>query len=99
MNNSFDPLKSPLENYFEHLIDKAVKKALSHHLHLPEKKDNEEELLSAKEAAEFIGDALQTFYGRTSKGEITTYGSGKRIFCKKSELIAWKARQRTKPEE
>ncbi len=55
--------------------------------------------LTAKESAEFIGDALQTFYGRTSRGEINTYGSGKKIFCKRSELIAWKEKQRTTSKE
>ena len=59
----------------------------------------EEEFLTAQEAADFIGDALQTFYGRTSRGEINTYGSGKRIFAKKSELIAWKEKHRTKSRE
>jgi hypothetical protein len=59
----------------------------------------ESEFLTAQEAANFIGDALQTFYGRTSRGEINTYGSGKRIFCKKSELIAWKKKHRTKSKE
>ncbi|MEK6476025.1 helix-turn-helix domain-containing protein [Catalinimonas sp. 4WD22] len=58
-----------------------------------------DEYLTAKESAEFLGDALQTFYGRTSRGEINTYGSGKRIFCKRSELAAWKEKQRTKTKD
>ena len=60
---------------------------------------SEDEFLTAKESATFIGDALQTFYGRASRGEIATYGSGKRIFCKRSELQAWKEKNRTHSKE
>lgn len=98
--NTFDDLSKPiLDKYLENLIDRAVGKALSRHLSTNDKDDDVEELLTAKESADFIGDALQTFYGRTSRGEINTYGSGKRIFCKKSELISWKEKQRTKSKE
>lgn len=57
---------------------------------------DEEKFLNAKEAAAFIGDALPTLYGRTSRGEIPTYGSGKKIFIKKSDLLFWMQKQRTK---
>ncbi len=81
------------------VVKEAVREELARHAHLSDNQNLEDEFLNAKESAEFIGDALQTFYGRTSKGEISTYGSGKRIFCKKSELMAWKEKQRTKPKE
>lgn len=85
-----------LMTYIVPAIKSAVRDELKKQVSHANPQAEEDKLLSAKEAAEFIGDALPTFYGRTSRGEIATYGSGKRIFIKKSELIEWKQRQRTK---
>ncbi|MEM6736725.1 MAG: helix-turn-helix domain-containing protein [Bacteroidota bacterium] len=49
----------------------------------------EENFLSPQEAADFLGDALPTLYGRTSKNEIPFYKRGKKLYFKKSELIEW----------
>lgn len=53
----------------------------------PENK--EENFLGPQEAADFLGDALATLYGRTSKNEIPFYKRGKKLYFKKSELIEW----------
>lgn len=57
------------------------------------------ELLTAKEAATFIGDAMPTFYKRISEGVFPTYGGGKRIFVKRSDLINWLSQARTYSKE
>ena len=52
--------------------------------HAPEK-----EFLDAPSSAEFIGESLSSFYRRTSNREVPFYKRGKKIFCKKAELIKW----------
>ncbi len=88
-----------LSTYIIPAIKSAVRDELKKHVSPVDPPADEDEMLSAKEAAKFIGDALPTFYGRTSRGEIATFGSGKRIFIKKSELMEWKRKQRTKSNE
>lgn len=85
-----------LNTYLTPAIRNAVREEMKKHSHHQKPSAPEDELLSAKDAAAFIGDALPTFYGRTSRGEIATFGSGKRIFIKKSDLLAWMQKQRTK---
>lgn len=85
-----------LHSYVAPMIRTAVREEFKQQQKTSTSPIPEKEMLSAKEAAEFIGDALPTFYGRTSRKEIPTYGSGKRIFIKKSDLLAWKQKQRTK---
>jgi hypothetical protein len=84
-----------LQTYLTPTIRYAVREELKKQIQHQKAEEPSDEMLSAKEAAAFIGDALPTFYGRTSRGEIATYGSGKRIFIKKSELLAWKQKHRT----
>ncbi len=93
--NTEEVIQHFLKTYLTPAIRSAVREELNRHSykHKPDEPSNE--MLSAKEAAAFIGDALPTFYGRTSRGEIATYGSGKRIFIKRYELLAWKQKQRT----
>lgn len=88
-----------LMTYIIPVVKSAVRDELRKQVPHANPQADEDTLLSAKEAAEFTGDALPTFYGRTSRGEIATYGSGKRIFIKKSELIEWKQQQRTKSKD
>ena len=84
-----------LKTYLTPAIRYAVREELKKYIQHQKPDEPSDEMLPATEAAAFIGDALPTFYGRTSRGEIATYGSGKRIFIKKSELLAWKQKQRT----
>ena len=55
----------------------------------PESEDDDERLLNVREAARYLGDAVATLYGRTSKNEIPFYKRGKKVYFKKSELLAW----------
>ena len=85
--------------YFVPIIRKAVREEIKQLKLNMQASTDEDEMLTAQQSAAFIGDALPTFYGRTSRGEIATYGSGKRIFCKKAELIGWKQKNRTKSKD
>lgn len=90
-----DIIQHFLKTYLMPAIRSAVREELKKHTYRQKPDEPADDMLSAKEAAAFIGDALPTFYGRTSRGEIATYGSGKRIFVKRSDLLAWKQKQRT----
>jgi len=93
--NTEDFIQHFLNTYLTPAIRNAVREELKKHHVKTSPSESDKEMLSAKEAAAFIGDALPTFYGRTSRGEIATYGSGKRIFVKRSDLLAWIQKQRT----
>ncbi|PIB34981.1 hypothetical protein BFP72_06030 [Reichenbachiella sp. 5M10] len=56
---------------------------------VPAPEEDEERLLNVREAARYLGDAVATLYGRTSKNEIPFYKRGKKVYFKKSELLAW----------
>jgi predicted DNA-binding transcriptional regulator AlpA len=74
------------EQWLREVIRTEIREALS----LSAKEEDPSEVfLNAKEAAAFIGDAMPTFYKRTSQGEFTLHGSGKKIFIRKSDLIEW----------
>jgi len=46
-------------------------------------------LLNVREATRFLGDAVATLYGRTSRNEIPFYKRGKKVYFKKAELLEW----------
>jgi len=89
-------INSLLRDYIAPLLREVIREEINYLKPFLENSSQKDEFLTAKESAEFLGDALQTFYGRTSKGELPTYGSGKKIFCKKSDLMAWLEKKRTK---
>lgn len=52
-------------------------------------KEKESEVLTVDEAAEFLNLARQTLYGLTSKRAVPFYKKNKRLYFKKTELMAW----------
>lgn len=82
MDNPFQELYERLDRIEGLLIIVKDHKA-------PESEDEEERLLNVREAARYLGDAVATLYGRTSKNEIPFYKRGKKVYFKKSELLAW----------
>jgi predicted DNA-binding transcriptional regulator AlpA len=83
---------SNIKEWLSQLIREAIFEAISKYF----KPQSEiEEFLTAKESAAFIGDKMPTFYRRISEGEIPTCGGGKRINCRKSDLIKWLNQDRT----
>lgn len=83
---------SNIKEWLREVIHDAIKEAFRKYYH---HEDPATEFLTAKEAAAFIGDALPTFYRRVSTGEIVTRGGGKRIWVRKSDLLAWLNQDRT----
>ncbi|GAB4242670.1 MAG: hypothetical protein Tsb0034_20180 [Ekhidna sp.] len=81
MENPFELISERLEK-IETLLEQLVvdKEAVQ---------EEPEKLLNAQEAADFLGDALATLYGRTSKNEIPFYKRGKKLYFKKADLIGW----------
>ncbi|MBR09479.1 MAG: DNA-binding protein [Rickettsiales bacterium] len=81
-------MENPFEVILERLdkIESLLEKLQSDEIAV---KNKEEKFLSPQEAADFLGDALATLYGRTSKNEIPFYKRGKKLYFKKSELIEW----------
>lgn len=82
MNNPFTELNERLER-IEGLLMNVNHQQSSDH------EEDEERLLNVREAARFLGDAVATLYGRTSRNEIPFYKRGKKVYFKKSELFAW----------
>jgi len=89
MENPFQELNERLDRIEDLLI--SVKEHKS-----SEPGGEEERLLNVREAARFLGDAVATLYGRTSKNEIPFYKRGKKVYFKKSELMAWIEQGRVK---
>ena len=76
-------LKSILKEILQELLPELLQE-----LHYNQSTSSEE-FLDAQKSAAFIGESLSSFYRRTSDRDIPFYKRGKKIFCKKSELIAW----------
>ncbi len=82
-------MDNPFQELYERL-DRIEGLLISVKEHKSSEPDGEEErLLNVREAARFLGDAVATLYGRTSKNEIPFYKRGKKVYFKKSELLAW----------
>jgi hypothetical protein len=79
-------IASLIKGMFKDAIKEVLPEMLSEYL---PKKDDSAEFLGAQQSADFIGESLSSFYQRTSKREIPFYKRGKKVFCKRSELIAW----------
>ena len=89
MENPFQELNERLDRIEDLLI--SVKEHKS-----SEPDGVEERLLNVREAARFLGNAVASLYGRTSKNEIPFYKRGKKVYFKKSELLAWIEQGRVK---
>ncbi|MEO0553622.1 MAG: hypothetical protein AAF149_10510 [Bacteroidota bacterium] len=70
-------MDNPFQELYERL-DRIEGLLVSVKEHKSSEPDGEEErLLNVREAARFLGDAVATLYGRTSKNEIPFYKRGK----------------------
>lgn len=86
----------------ENLITKVVNQAL-------DKKEPQpfldlkpaKEIIGIDEAIELLGIAKPTIYTKTSKGEIPHFKRGKKLYFRRSELLAWieAGRRKTVKEE
>lgn len=72
----------------ENLIQSSIRKVLGEH-GKENPKNEQDRILSVKEAAAFLNLALQTLYGFTSKREIPFIKRGKKLYFRQSELESW----------
>ena len=54
------------------------------------------EIMSLKQASEFLDLAPQTLYGHTSRRTIPHYKKGKKIYFKREELLEWLTQSKRK---
>ena len=80
-----------MENPFEEIIQRLerIELLLINQQSRSTQESEEDEILNVQEAAAFVGEAVATIYGRTSKREIPHYKKGKKLYFKKPELIEW----------
>lgn len=92
-------MENPFQELYERLdrIEGLLVSVRDHKASEPE--GEEDRLLNVREAARFLGDAVATLYGRTSKNEIPFYKRGKKVYFKKSELVAWIEQGRVKSQK
>lgn len=92
-------MENPFQELYERLdrIEGLLVSVRDHKASEPERE--EDRLLNVREAARFLGDAVATLYGRTSKNEIPFYKRGKKVYFKKSELVAWIEQGRVKSQK
>ncbi|VXD11236.1 hypothetical protein MARINOS108_10456 [Marinoscillum sp. 108] len=73
-------MENPFQELYERLdrIERLLVSVRDHKASEPE--GEEDRLLNVREAARFLGDAVATLYGRTSKNDIPFYKRGKIMF-------------------
>lgn len=67
----------------------------------PQKQDDPtmKDILNAKEAAGFLDLAITTLYGLTSDNKVPHFKRGKKLYFRRSELLAWIEEGRIKTRE
>lgn len=78
MNNPFEILEARLSNIENILLD--IK-------HQPLKVDADPDLMTVKEAAEFLNLTVPTIYSKVSRGELPFMKRSKRLYFSKNELL------------
>jgi excisionase family DNA binding protein len=66
-----------------------AEKLLSERLHEVKTPSDSDEYFDFLEMCDFLGIAQSTGYQRVSRGEIPHFKKGRRLYFKKSELLAW----------
>ena len=88
MENSH--LQKMLEEFFTPIFERSLTEVMQKQLRASDSHENyPNEILSANEAANFIGVSLATLYGLTSARKIPHNKRGKRLYFDRQELIAW----------
>lgn len=72
------------------LIEKTLRKVLEEHQAPdPALRETPAEIISIDQAVELLNLAKPTIYALTSRGEIPFFKTGKKLYFKRSELLAW----------
>ena len=82
----------------ELIIDGCVKRAFNDLVQGNGFGNQDMEILDISGAAKFLNLAVPTIYGLTSSGKIPHFKQGKKLYFRKSELIAWIESGRVKTE-
>lgn len=72
----------------EQIIENSIRRVLSE-LKLDSNQSDSEQLLTLKEAADFLKLSPQTIYGYTSSREIPFFKRGKKVYFKRNVLLEW----------
>ena len=79
-----------IEGLLQPAIERGVERALRKHSDSSTtQQEFVETILSAEQAAQFIGVSLPTLYGLTSARKIPHNKRGKRLYFDRQELISW----------
>ena len=85
-----DILFSPIRlNELETLIQNSVARALKAQQNSKKDSDVQSELLTIKQAAEFLSLAVPTIYSKVSRGELPVMKREKRLYFSRQELIEY----------
>ncbi|WP_057936273.1 MULTISPECIES: helix-turn-helix domain-containing protein [Algoriphagus] len=90
-NNPFESLSLELKEGFSLLLEE-IKKANNS----GSEKAQSEEILTVKEAAEFLNLSIYSIYAKTSRKEIPYHKSGRKLHFFKVDLINWLKKTRIK---
>lgn len=71
------------------IVQKAVTKAIVDSQQSSTSSNLPDELLTVKQAADFLSLSIPTVYGLVSKRELPVYKQSKRLYFSKEELIQW----------
>lgn len=88
-----------MENPFEIILERLdrIEKAIQQINPIPS--NEEDELMTIEQLADFINFPKTTIYGFTHGQKIPYYKNGRRLYFKKSEIIAWIDSKRVKTRE
>lgn len=90
-------IKEALLPEIKTLIHQAVKEALDNHPSITGVV--EEEFFTAEEAAAYVKEKLPNFRKRLMRGEIPRLGPDGKVYCKKSDLVAFMSQQPAKTKQ
>lgn len=79
-----------LEEFFTPIFERSLTEVMQKQFRASDSHKNyQNDILSANEAAQFIGVSLPTLYGLTSARKIPHNKRGKRLYFDRQELVAW----------
>jgi len=91
MNNPFEVIEARLSSIESLILD------LKHKPHKAEPTEQPEQLLTIREAAEFLSLKVATMYSKVSKGELPVMKRSKRLYFSRTELLEYLKDGRKKP--
>jgi excisionase family DNA binding protein len=94
MSTLIAELQQIISDVVSPLVRREVRGALQEFLGSPAQTPDDNPMLTANQAARYLDVSLQSIYRFSSRGVISCYGSGKRIYFKRQDLDAWLQQKR-----